>query len=136
MRVLDDGRIECRVRIRGTFRGEPFEYVDPDGQDVDGDEQHGSQFIWPAGVVSDIENGPDPSTWWWSEGNMGCDCNRDYLLPEHMRKLLPKRSNSPDEDGCLCGHEILIDSIEPVECGPNGERLPSLFLNETSQGHS
>lgn len=58
--LLDDGRIQCRVVIKGFYNGKPFTYTDPEGQD-------GTQFIWPDG---------DPSEFWWSEGNMSCGCNR------------------------------------------------------------
>ncbi len=69
MKALDDGRINCRVRITGTFQGKPFEYIDPEDSD-------GSQYIWPDG---------DPSTYWWAEGNFSCDCNRwDFVGDEEM----------------------------------------------------
>lgn len=98
MQVLDDGRIRCRVRITGTYKGNAFEYTDPE-------DDEGSQFIWPNG---------DPSTFWWSEGNMACDCNRAKYLPEAW--------GVEDE----CGHEICIDRIEPVDYDG-----PVLELNET-----
>jgi hypothetical protein len=98
MKRLKDGRVNCRVRITGTFQGEPFEYVDPEGHD-------GSQYIWPDG---------DPSTYWWSEGNFSCDCNRaEFVGVEHME----------------CGETICIDRIEPIDFDG-----PVLELNETVQG--
>ena len=60
MKVLDDGRVNCRVKIIGTFHNQKFEYIDPEGVE-------GSQYIWPDG---------DPSTCWWTDGNYSCDCNR------------------------------------------------------------
>lgn len=99
MKVLEDGRIQCRVRITGTYKGQPFEYVDPEGED-------GSQFIQPDG---------DPSTYWWSEGNFGCDCNRYYLLPEEW--------GVTDEN---CGHMIKIDMIQPIDYDG-----PTLHLQES-----
>lgn len=60
MKVLKDGRINCRVKITGTYLGKTFTYTDPEGTD-------GSPYYWPDG---------DPSIYWWSEGNFSCDCNR------------------------------------------------------------
>jgi len=60
MKVLDDGRVNCRVKITGTFHNQEFEYIDPE-------DAEGSQYIWPDG---------DPSTSWWTDGNFSCDCNR------------------------------------------------------------
>lgn len=103
MKLLDDGkRIRCRVRIEGTFLGMPWFYEDP--QDSDG-----SQVIW-------VEEN-DPSDFWWREGNMACDCNRYEFLPGNLQAI-----HSGD-----CGHEIMIDTIIPIE----GERLPVLYLNES-----
>jgi hypothetical protein len=111
MTVLGDGRIRCRVKITGTFRGRVWEYVDPE-------DSEGSQFIWP----EDEDGNVDPSQFWWSEGNMGCDCNRRSFLPDEMK----------DEIGEIqCGDLIKIDEIIPVERGPNGEELPSLELWES-----
>jgi len=92
----------CRVTIKGTFRGEPFEYTDPEGAP-------GSQFIWSDG---------DPSTYWWQEGNMACDCNRARFVP----------SLADVADDYPCGAEILIDSIVPLD--PD---LPALILNESEE---
>ena len=100
MRQLDDGRIQCRVKITGTFRGEPYEYVDPE-------DHPGSQFIWPDGGSSD---------WWWSDGNMSCDCNRgEFVGIEDME----------------CGETINIDMIEPIDYDG-----PTLELNDTRDGHA
>lgn len=98
MQVLEDGRIRCRVRITGTYQGRGFNYVDPEGV-------NGRQFIEPDG---------DPSTFWWSEGNMSCDCNRAALLP-------PEWNVSRE-----CGDEICIERIEPIDYDG-----PVLELNET-----
>ena len=100
MKFLKDGRIQCRCRIVGSYRGHPFEFVDAEDSD-------GSQFIQADG---------DPSTWWWTEGNFGCDCNRSTFLPYAW--------GVPDD----CGHEIKIDRIEPIDY-PG----PVLELNESQQ---
>jgi hypothetical protein len=64
MKILDDGRVRCRVKITGTFKGKPFEYIDPENTD-------GSQFYHQDG---------DPSTFWWTYGNYACDCNRAQFV--------------------------------------------------------
>lgn len=99
MKVLDDGRVQCRVKIVGTCldTGEVFEYIDPE-------DSEGSQFYWPNG---------DPSTFWWSEGNMSCDCNRGLFV-------------GIDDKGC--GSTICIDTIEAIDF--DGKILE---LNETSK---
>lgn len=97
-RVLPDGRINCRVRIEGEYQGKPFTYIDPLGCE-------GSQYIWPA----DEEGNIDPSSFWWSEGNMACDCNRRMFLPPEVEATVP--------DGC--GHKIRINHIVPLD-----SRLP------------
>ncbi len=100
MVILDDGRIQCRVKITGTFRGKPFEYIDPE-------DSGGSQYIWPDG---------DPSTFWWTDGNYSCDCNRwRFAGVEELD----------------CGEEICIDKIEPIDYDAE-----PLVLNETIEGHS
>ena len=95
--TLQDGRKRCRVKITGTYKGEPWEYTDPPSHP-------GSQFIWPDG---------DNSSYWWSEGNMGCDCNRARF------------AGVEKED---CGGDICIDSIVPLD--PD---LPALHLNESAE---
>lgn len=111
MKLLDDGRIQVRVRITGTFRGERWEYVDPDDRD-------GSQFIWPKDKCwSDDEI---VSRYWWYDGNMSCDCNRWKFLPSHLQELCPEEN---------CGEEICIDRIEPVE----GDTSLVLVLNDTEE---
>lgn len=102
MKILDNGqRVQCRVMIIGSYRGETFVYEDPKESD-------GSQYIW--------KESNDPSEFWWSEGNMACDCNRIEFMPEHLQK----------QHSGECGHEIKIQSITPVE----GVDLPTLQLNE------
>ena len=64
MKILDDGRINCRVKITGTFKGQPFEYTDPESTP-------GSQFY---------DRDGDPSRFWWAEGNFSCDCNRGQFV--------------------------------------------------------
>lgn len=64
MKVLEDGSIQCRARITGTYQGMPFVYEDPEGDE-------GSQYY-------DAEG--DPSTYWWAEGNFSCDCNRSQFV--------------------------------------------------------
>jgi hypothetical protein len=99
MKVLEDGRIQCRVRIPGEYKGERFVYEDKEGDD-------GSQYIWPDG---------DASQYWWQDGNFSCDCNRWGFLPEHLKKV---------HDG-KCGHEIILFRIIPIE----GDNLPILELD-------
>ena len=101
MKILDDGRIQGRVRIIGSYHGNQFEYIDPDNCD-------GSQY-WN----STEHNGYEPSEFWWSEGNMSCDCNRGFLIGKTLE----------------CGNEIRIDRIECIEETEQG--LPALVLNES-----
>lgn len=98
MKVLEDGRVNCRVQIIGRFNGELFTYTDPEDQM--------SQYIWPDG---------DPSTFWWEEGNMACDCNRRRFLPEHLKAQVKEE----------CGRRIDIISITPLE-----DNLPILVLEQ------
>ena len=121
-----DNRITCRVKMTGTFRGIAWEYMDP--PDLE------SQYIW-LGESGTYAAG-DPSDYWWRDGNMSCDCNRECYLPEKMKAMLRRRGpNSPHEEGqdefIVCGEEIKIDLIEPIGKGPSGETLPSLWLCET-----
>lgn len=83
MKVFPDGRIQCRVRITGTYQGKPFVYEDPK-------DDEGSQFYDADG---------EPSTHWWSEGNMSCDCNRSKFVKVDLD----------------CGDGILIDTIAPID---------------------
>lgn len=107
MHIIDKGtdseRIVCRVMIIGTYKGEMFVYQD-------GPDNEGSQYYW-------VKDNMDPSTFWWTDGNMACDCNRSAFLPEHLYKL----------HGGGCGHEIKFDRIIPIE----GENLPILILDES-----
>ena len=100
MKRSDNGTIQCRVKITGTFRGKLYEYVDSE-------DHPGSQFIWSNG---------DPSTRWWTDGNMSCDCNRGRFIGIHDME---------------CGETINIDTIEPVDYDG-----PMLTLNETRDGHA
>lgn len=102
--VEGDGnvRIQCRVRIEGEYDGIPFVYEDPL-------ESEGSQFFW-------IDGETDPSTYWWTEGNMACDCNRIGFMPAELQKLHPGG----------CGEAIHLRKIIPLE----GENLPVLNLDE------
>jgi hypothetical protein len=103
MRVLEEGRIVCRVRITGSYKGRPFVYTDPIGSD-------GSQYIWKSG---------DPSTYWWKVGNFSCDCNR--------RQFVPKDWDVPEG----CGKNILINKIQPIDYdGPVLELNEALEKNE------
>lgn len=97
MKVLDDGRIQCRVKIIGTFCGEPFEFIDPE-------DSKGSQFIWPDG---------DPSTYWWTDGNFSCDCNRAQFIGKKIGDV-------------ECGETINIDKIIPIDF-----EAKTLELNES-----
>lgn len=99
------GLIQCRAIIRGSYKGQPFEYIDPEGDE-------GSQFIHPDG---------DPSEYWWTEGNMSCDCTRVKFLgatPKTHPELF-----GPEGDE-LCGESIVIDSVTPLDAS-----LPALHLN-------
>lgn len=112
-RGTDKESVQYRVRIEGTLNGKPWVYEDPEKSD-------GSQFLWVK------EN--DPSTFWWSEGNMCCDCNRAKFVPIELRANLPLDT----DDGYECGNNIFIDRIIPLE----GDSLPTLELNETIKGKS
>lgn len=113
MKILEDGRIQCRVRIEGRYKGEYFTYTDPIGED-------GSQFIWPRepefGDTEKDINDKRASRSWWEDGNMGCDCNRSRYLPEHLLKI----------HGGDCDHEIELHTITPIE----GDNLPTLTLTD------
>lgn len=113
MRILEDGRIQCRVEIKGEHDGRNFTYIDPIESD-------GSQFIWPRdnedGWLGEQETlDKMASRFWWEDGNMSCDCNRWSFLPDDM-----KQNHNRD-----CGHSIKIFSITPIE----GDNLPVLILN-------
>ncbi len=101
MKVLPDGTIRCRARITGSYRGYAWVYEDPPNAE-------GSQYIHPDG---------DPSTFWWAQGNLACDCNRARFVPEKW---------GIEEE---CGDEILIDKIECLDYDG-----PVLELNETYKG--
>lgn len=101
-------RVQARCRITGTFRGKPWEYVDPPGA-------AGAQWI-----DLDYYGDVDPSTYWWSEGNFACDCNREMFLPDDMAENLPTGGES------RCGELIHIDRIVPID-RPD---LPALILGE------
>jgi hypothetical protein len=116
-KTLDDGRIHCRVMIRGSYKDKPFFYVDPPGVD-------GSQFVHPDSDDEDVR----VSKYWWSDHNMSCDCNRARFLgatPETHPELF---ESYVDEDGDRikkCGKEIRIHSVIPLDY-----RLPELWLDE------
>lgn len=97
----NDGIKQCRVKITGTYKGKPFVYIDPE-------DSQGSQFI-------SADN--DPSTFWWTDGNYSCDCNRSRFVPLDMIE---------EEKVGRCGDEIYIDTVEPLD-----NRLPMLVLNES-----
>lgn len=127
MKVLDDGRLQVRVKITGTFRGQPWEYTDPDTRE-------GSQFLWPPGSHDDY--GDDEinarewgnSYYWWASGNLACDCNRaKFLPPEMFFALYGVSIEEMTLSDFRCGDEILIDEIVPIE----GDIRPALCLNET-----
>ena|GEM_PF-6401207 len=102
MRYLDGGdRIQCRARIEGRYDGEDFIYEDAPDAD-------GWYFYW-------MED-KNPSTFWWSEGNMSCDCNRHNFLPPHLQ----------EKHNGECGGQIRLKRIIPLE----GENLPVVELNE------
>lgn len=99
MKKIDNNRVQCRVVIKGEYNGEAFTYTDPEDSD-------GSQFIW-------LEDN-DPSSYWWNNGNMGCDCNRISFMPKHLQDL----------HGGECGHTIKLFSVTPIE-----EGLPELIID-------
>ena len=130
MKVLADGRLQVRVKITGTFRGQPWEYTDPDTCD-------GSQFLWPPGTHED--QGDDElnakewgcSYYWWASGNMACDCNRaEFLPPEMFAAIYGMPIEKMAFEDFRCGEEILIDEIVPIE----GDIRPILCLNESHNG--
>lgn len=104
-RLLDDGQIKCRVRIHGSYLGISFVHED------DEDPGDWSQYIWPENTEDEI------SGYWWSEGNMSCDCNRHRFLPEYLQAMHNEEK---------CGEEIYIDRIVPFD-----KCLPVLELNES-----
>jgi len=84
-----------RVRIEGIYNGKEFTYTDPIGED-------GST------TVREGEDGPDPSTYWWTEGNFSCDCNRWKFLPIELQK---ERGDRLDE----CGNEIKFRTLTVID---------------------
>ncbi len=118
MEILNDGRIRFRVKITGHIKGVLFEYTDPEGSE-------GSQFVHPP----DAEGNIGLSEYWWSEGNMACDCNRSEFVnvtPETHPFL------SWENGEVVCGHHIRITAIVPAEpiITPWGELNLELHLNE------
>ena len=80
------GQHQYRVRIIGTYKGEPFTYEDPP-------DFKGSSCVHNDGGII------DPSSFWWSGGSMSCDCNRCGYVGESLD----------------CGDEVKIDTIEPLD---------------------
>lgn len=87
---LKPGQNAVRCRIEGTYNRTPFVYEDPPGK--------GSQYLW----FDTLTNKVDPSTFFWEEGNMSCDCNRCRFLPKDM-----------DHDES-CGDSIKIHRVIPL----------------------
>lgn len=110
MKIIYKDRICIRVRIEGVFKGVKFIYEDP----INAIE--GSQYIW----VNEEDEDKKNSSYWWREGNMGCDCNRYQYLPKHMKELTEQK----------CGHEITINRIIPLE----GENLTTLYVDFEYRG--
>jgi len=112
-----------RVRITGTYEGEPFVYEDPEGD--------GSFFLHPEG-----EGGLDTTRFHWTDGNYGCDCNRLRFLnatrETHPKLFYPEGTPSPDGEGEYprCGTTIRIDTIETLNMP--GKQIV-LRLNESEQ---
>lgn len=108
MKVLRHGAgdecIQCRCRIEGHYMGRDFIYEDPEHAD-------GWYYFW-------VKH-QDPSTYWWAEGNMSCDCNRYIFLPADLQAL---------HDG-KCGESIMIKRIIPLE----GDNLPILDLTQINE---
>ena len=90
----DEFAIKCRAKINGTYKGRPFEYIDPKGKGCAYYSQSGS-----------------PNRFWWEEGNGSCDCNRCWMLPEGLYEA----------DLDVCSEDIMIDTIEPIDY--DGETL-------------
>jgi hypothetical protein len=88
--------LRSRLQIIGVFEGEKFEYRTPDA--------------WPL-----PDGGLSEDEFWWSEGNMSCDCNRCVFVGFEI-----------NDWECSEGR-VLIDRIEALdfECEP-------LILNESS----
>jgi hypothetical protein len=120
-KVVIRGQTAVRVRIEGTYLGRKWVYEDEP-------ERKGSQFLWPG----DEEGNPDLSEYWWSEGNMGCDCNRYVFLPDDLKaeydKLHPRAEDDWEGFG-TCGETIRIDSIIPLD--PDLAEKYALYLNES-----
>jgi hypothetical protein len=93
-------QLQCRARVEGSYKGRPFVYEDPP-------DSPGSQFVWDDG---------DPSRYWWAEGNLSCDCNREPFLPDDFGYR---------KDG-RCGRSICVDRVVALVDG-----LPTLELNES-----
>lgn len=96
------GQHQYRVRVIGTYEGNPFTYEDPP-------ECKGSSFVHNRGDLI------DPSSFWWSGGNMSCDCNRDSFVGKSLE----------------CGDDVKVERVEPID-----ENWPTLILNESDPGSS
>ncbi len=104
MKGLVGGRIRCRVRITGTYKGNYWEYIDPP-------DHPGSQFVIPPQTGENQTDEWDLSEYWWTDGNMYCDCCRSRFI-------------GLDLD--CSSDEICITKIEPLD-----KEYPTLYLNET-----
>lgn len=97
MKLIEQGttseRIIAKCRIHGEYLGVPFEF-------------DSENYYW-------THDNNDPSTRWWVDGNMACDCNRVNFLPTELRS----------QHYGQCGHEIILTKIVPLE----GD-LPTLFF--------
>jgi hypothetical protein len=100
---MSENSIPYRARITGAYKGVLFVFEDP--------EHLYSNYFWKG------EN--DPSEFWWSDGNMACDCNRSRFLPEGLFRDIRDK----------CGEDIQIEYIEPIE----DKAIPVLFLNEVGE---
>lgn len=87
------------ARVYGDFEGRPFTYK-------------GKLFY--GYLDPDL---PEEASYWWAEGNMACDCNRQKLILGLL-----------GDEILGCGESIRIDRIESDE-------LPTIYFGETTPGH-
>ena len=93
-----------RIKIVGSFDGTGFTYEDKPGM---------ANGFWHPEFN-------DPSSYWWKEGNMACDCSRFRFLPDDMKSRLTP------EEMTTCGCRIIIKTISSVD-NPD---IPTMELNE------
>ncbi|MCP3685358.1 MAG: hypothetical protein GY861_22130 [bacterium] len=118
MKEIDSDRIQVRVRIEGTYdygdfmNYKPFVYEDSSIEE-------GSQFYFKPHTDNNDTDKFKPYEYWWTDGNMGCDCNRCKFVRI---------------DDLKCGDTIYIDRVISLETY-KGIELPILELNESIERH-